>query len=101
MSSTKLKKDKKIKPKVEKKLAKLINDSDSGSESEHELSHYLKDRVKLMKEVIHILRPKKIKSMAPDCIKVSLNTIFLSFIQIIGFCLLTRFGSNIIDEIYK
>lgn len=72
MHSTKLKKDKKIQPKLEKKLVKLINDSDSGSESEHELSHYLNDKVKLMKEVIHILKPKKIKNMAPSCIKVRL-----------------------------
>lgn len=69
MSLTKLKKGKKIK--TEKKLAKLINKIDSESESEHELSYYLNDRVKLMKEVIHILKPKKIKSMAPSCMKVN------------------------------
>lgn len=73
MSLTKLKKDKKIKPKTEKKLAKLINESESGSESEHELSYYLNDRVKMMKEVIRILKPKKIKSMAPSCMKVNFD----------------------------
>lgn len=73
MSLTKLKKDKKIKLKTEKKLAQLINESDSGSESEHELSYYMNDRVKLMKEIIRILKPKKIKSMAPTCMKVNFN----------------------------
>ncbi|KAJ8971742.1 hypothetical protein NQ314_000555 [Rhamnusium bicolor] len=49
---------------------KLINNSDSDSEaSEHELSYYLNDRVKLMKEVLKIIKPKRIKNMAPDCIK--------------------------------
>lgn len=70
--TSKLKKDK-HKPKLEKKLVKLINEIDSSSESEHELSYYLNDRVKLMKQVIHILKPKKIKSMAPTCMKVNIH----------------------------
>lgn len=69
MNAAKLKKHKKLKS---KKLVKLINDSDSGSESEHELSYYQNDRIKLMKEVIKILKPKKIKSIAPKCMKVYL-----------------------------
>lgn len=68
----KLKKDKKIIHKKTKKLNQLINDSDSSSESEHELSYYVNDRIKLMREVIRILKPKKIKSMAPQSLRVSL-----------------------------
>ncbi|KAB0802965.1 hypothetical protein PPYR_05151 [Photinus pyralis] len=44
----------------------------SGSEtdeSQHELSYYAKDKVKLMKETLKIIKPKKIKAMAPECIK--------------------------------
>ncbi|KAJ8961864.1 hypothetical protein NQ318_021482 [Aromia moschata] len=56
-------------PKKGKSLMKLISkNSKSSSESEdseHELSYYLEDRVKLMKEVLKIIKPKKIKSMAP------------------------------------
>ncbi|KAL1505845.1 hypothetical protein ABEB36_005308 [Hypothenemus hampei] len=54
----------------EKKLINLI-DPGSGSEgeSEHELSYYIEDRVKLMKEILKIMNPKKIKSMAPECMK--------------------------------
>ncbi|VEN56820.1 unnamed protein product [Callosobruchus maculatus] len=51
----------------EKKLIKLINEkSESDNESEHELSYYASDRVKLMKEVLKIIKPKKIRSMAPE-----------------------------------
>nr|CAI5853002.1 unnamed protein product [Callosobruchus analis] len=51
----------------EKKLVKLINEkSESDNESEHELSYYAHDRVKLMKEVLKIIKPKKIRSMAPQ-----------------------------------
>lgn len=54
------------------KLSKLIaSDSDTEGDSEHELSFYLDDRVKLMKEVLKIIKPRKIKSMAPNCMKVS------------------------------
>ncbi|XP_018561744.1 myb-like protein X [Anoplophora glabripennis] len=64
------KKDTKVHSKKDKKLKKLISKSESDSdESEHELSYYLNDRVKLMKEVLKIIKPKKIKSMAPECIK--------------------------------
>jgi hypothetical protein len=61
----------KIKTKREKnKIGKLIEKSDSeNDDNEHELSFYINDRVKLMKEVLKIIKPKKIKSMAPDCIK--------------------------------
>lgn len=62
----------KVKHKKGNKLSKLINTSDTDDESsEHELSYYVNDRVKLMKEVLKIIKPKKIKSMAPDCMKVS------------------------------
>lgn len=44
-------------------------DSDESS-SEHELFSYKNDKVKLMKEVLKLIKPKKIKQMAPDCIKV-------------------------------
>ncbi|KAF5302473.1 hypothetical protein FQR65_LT08563 [Abscondita terminalis] len=51
------------------------------NESEHELSYYAKDKVKLMKEVLKIIKPKKIKAMAPDCIKhmdiVEINSMLL------------------------
>ncbi|KAJ8921992.1 hypothetical protein NQ315_008630 [Exocentrus adspersus] len=70
MDSLKKRRDSKTHSKRDKKLKKLINKSDSDSdESEHELSYYLNDRVKLMKEVLKIIKTKKIKSMAPDCIK--------------------------------
>ncbi|KAF7285398.1 hypothetical protein GWI33_010651 [Rhynchophorus ferrugineus] len=57
--------------KKEKRLPKLIknSDSDSGDNSEHELSYYIKDRVRLMKEVLKIIKPRKIISMAPECMK--------------------------------
>jgi hypothetical protein len=66
-----LKMSNKIKTKREKnKIGKLIEKSDSeNDDNEHELSFYINDRVKLMKEVLKIIKPKKIKSMAPDCIK--------------------------------
>ncbi|KAK5637890.1 hypothetical protein RI129_000176 [Pyrocoelia pectoralis] len=44
----------------------------SGSDSDRsqqELSYYAKDKVKLMKETLKIIKPKRIKAMAPDCIK--------------------------------
>ncbi|KAK4881679.1 hypothetical protein RN001_004998 [Aquatica leii] len=57
-----------------------MSDSESNS-SEHELSFYAKDKVKLMKEVLKIIKPKKIKAMAPDCIKhmdiVDINSMLL------------------------
>lgn len=69
-------KDSKTHLKKEKKLKKLINKPESDSdESEHELCYYLNDRVKLMKEVLKIIKPKKIKSMAPECIKASRNQV--------------------------
>ncbi|KAL3278672.1 hypothetical protein HHI36_016208 [Cryptolaemus montrouzieri] len=54
--------------KEKRKLHKLIQQSDS-DESEHELSHYMNDRVKLMKEVLKTIKPKKIRAMAPTCLK--------------------------------
>lgn len=36
----------------------------------HELSYYLNDRLKLMKEIVKIMKPHKIKSMAPEYFKV-------------------------------
>ncbi|XP_023029778.1 uncharacterized protein [Leptinotarsa decemlineata] len=71
MQSSKIRKVKGGHSKKEIKLSKLIkNDSDSeGTESEHELSHYLNDRVKMMKEVLKIIKPKKIRTMAPDCMQ--------------------------------
>ncbi|CAH1960152.1 unnamed protein product [Acanthoscelides obtectus] len=51
----------------EKKLSKLIHEkTESGDEIEHELSYYINDRVKLIKEVLKIIKPKKIRSMAPQ-----------------------------------
>ncbi|XP_008190353.1 DNA ligase 1 isoform X1 [Tribolium castaneum] len=60
-----------MKSKKEKsKIGKLIEKSDSDNEEDiHELSYYVNDRVKLMKEVLKIIKPKKIKSMAPECIR--------------------------------
>lgn len=73
----------KVKHKKENKLSKLINTSDTDDEgSEHELSYYANDRVKLMKEVLKIIKYKKIKSMAPECMKVS-NDIFTSELMFI------------------
>lgn len=63
-------KSKKHSLKKEKKLIKLINNSDSDEDSEHELGYYVNDRVKLMKEVLKIIKPNKIKSMAPECFQV-------------------------------
>lgn len=48
----------------------LSSDSDTDG-SEHELGYYVKNKVKLMKEVLKLIKPKKIKSMAPDCMKVN------------------------------
>lgn len=64
------------KAKHKKELSKLINTSDTDDEgSEHELSYYVNDRVKLMKEVLKLIKSKKIKSMAPECMKVSIHFI--------------------------
>ncbi|KAF5305518.1 hypothetical protein FQA39_LY01609 [Lamprigera yunnana] len=55
-------------------------DSES-NEGVHELSYYAKDKVKLMKEVLKIIKPKKIKAMAPNCIKhfdiIEINSMLL------------------------
>ncbi|KAG5865015.1 hypothetical protein JTB14_002799 [Gonioctena quinquepunctata] len=71
MHSSKTIRYKRTHSKKENKLSKLIkNDPDvEGEESEHELSFYLNDRVKLMKEVLKIIKPKKIRTMAPNCMK--------------------------------
>lgn len=59
--------------KGKKQLLKLINASDSEDDvADHELSHYVNDRIKLMKEVLKIIKPRKIKSMAPACVKVGM-----------------------------
>lgn len=60
------------KKKLDKSKARqdTSSSSDSDNESEHELSYYIEDRIKLMKQITRILRPKKIKSMAPNCYKV-------------------------------
>lgn len=69
----KIKKEKKHISRKDKQLRKLINKSESDEDSEHELSYYLNDRVKLMKEVLKIIKSKKIRSMAPKCMRVSYN----------------------------
>lgn len=70
MHSVKIKREKKPVSKKNKQLRKLINNPESDEDSEHELSYYLNDRVKLMKEVLRIIKPKKIRSMAPKCMRV-------------------------------
>lgn len=76
-SSRSKNKSKSGKSKKIKKLSKLIaSDSDTDADSEHELSYYMKDRVKLMKEVLKIMKPKRIKRMTPDCMKVRVFLIF-------------------------
>lgn len=80
-------KSKKKSTKKDKKLRKIIENNDSGDESEHELSYYINDRVKLMKEVLKIIPAKKIKSMAPDCIKV----------RIFSYYCLHKFDLNLYD----
>ncbi|KAK9878987.1 hypothetical protein WA026_003804 [Henosepilachna vigintioctopunctata] len=55
--------------KQKKKLNRLIQQSDSDDDGEHELSFYVNDRVKLMKEVLKTIKPKKIKAMTPACLK--------------------------------
>lgn len=53
------------------KLQKLINNSsEDDDDSEHELSYYANDRIRLMKHVLKLVKPKKIKSMAPNSMKV-------------------------------
>lgn len=63
---------KKSKSDKSKKKLESSSSSDTDDESEHELSYYINDRIKLMKQITKILKPKKIKSMAPDCYKVFL-----------------------------
>ncbi|KRT85282.1 hypothetical protein AMK59_645 [Oryctes borbonicus] len=46
-----------------------VNSTDSGDESEHELFYYANDRIRLMKEVLKLIKPKKIKAIAPDFMK--------------------------------
>lgn len=79
MSSLKYHREKRHHSKKEKKLIKLIKPTSESEDegSEHELSYYLNDKVKLMKEVLKIIKPKKIRTMAPDCIKVSIFEIQL------------------------
>lgn len=43
---------------------------ESDNDSEHELFYYANDRIRLMKEVLKLIKPKKIKSIAPDFMKV-------------------------------
>lgn len=76
-------KNKKRSLKKDKKLIKLINNSDSEDDSEHELSYYMNDRVKLMKQVLKIIKPNKIKSMAPDCLQVKLYPLTTHFTRIL------------------
>lgn len=46
------------------------SDSDTDSEtSEHELGYYVNDRVKLMQEVLKLIKPKKLLSMAPESMR--------------------------------
>lgn len=72
--------------KEKRKLSKLIEQSDS-EESDHELSYYVNDRIKLMKEVLKVIKPKKIKLMAPSCLKVSeLFNRISSFYNVMSFC---------------
>ncbi|KAI4459965.1 caspase activity and apoptosis inhibitor 1 [Holotrichia oblita] len=54
-----------------KQKSKKVNltSNDSGDESEHELFYYANDRIKLMKEVLKLIKPKKIKAIAPDVMK--------------------------------
>lgn len=54
----------------EKKKHKKKHKSSRKREEIHDLSYYLDDRLKLMKEVVKIMKPKKIKSMAPEFLKV-------------------------------
>ncbi|XP_018333433.1 uncharacterized protein LOC108742656 [Agrilus planipennis] len=69
MSNNLIKRSKKT-LKKKKLLTNLQSSSESDEESSaHELSHYKNDKIRMMKEVLKILNPKKIKSMAPDCIK--------------------------------
>lgn len=61
-------------PHKPKKCKKKYFKSDLSSgtdtdESEHELSYYAKDKVRLMKEILKLIKPKQIKAMAPECIK--------------------------------
>lgn len=60
----------KAKKKDKKKKRKRTSKDDE--EEIHELSYYMNDRFKLMKEVVKIMSPKKIKSMAPEFLKVIL-----------------------------
>lgn len=57
-------------PKEKKRKRKRKHKSRNKHEEIHELSYYLNDRLKLMKEVVHIMKPHKIKSMAPEFLKV-------------------------------
>lgn len=59
-----------VKGKSKASKKRTQSQSDSGSDSEHELFHYRNDRVRLMKEVLKILKLKKIKALAPPAIKV-------------------------------
>ncbi|XP_057668783.1 cylicin-1 [Diorhabda carinulata] len=71
MNLLKHKDDQRRYSKKDKQLMKLIssNAESEDENSEHELSYYLNDRVKMMKEILKIIKPRKIKSMAPDCMK--------------------------------
>lgn len=70
-----------VKGKSKASKKRTQSQSDSGSDSEHELFHYRNDRVRLMKEVLKILKLKKIKALAPPAIKKmdmeEINTLLL------------------------
>ncbi|XP_071051521.1 DNA ligase 1-like [Onthophagus taurus] len=57
----------KIKSKIKVKKSQSESDSDDGSNQE--LFYYADNRVQLMKEVLKLLKPKKIKAIAPDFMK--------------------------------
>lgn len=68
-------------PKEKKKKRKKKHKSNRKYEEIHELSYYLNDRLKLMKEVVKIMKPHKIKSMAPEFLKVNYISVMCNMIQ--------------------
>lgn len=61
---------------MKKKVKRKTDDEDYGSDLDlskelHPISHYIKDRRQLVKQMFASLKSQKIKSMLPDILKVN------------------------------
>lgn len=58
-----------LKKHLKDKFKKCLDSETDSETSEHELGYYVNDRVKLMQEVLKLIKPKKLLSMAPESMR--------------------------------